>query len=180
MNAKKTVTIILFLFVVAAIGTVVIKGINTVTTDLPESTSSLSLQSSTQIVAQDTIEEQVSDATAKESDENVDVVYYFMTAQRCQSCMKIEAYAKQAVEQNFAGELEKNELAWRIIDVDEPANRHFIVDYELFTKSVVLVKYRNGIQVDWKNLDKVWSLLGDETAFRQYIADEVKAFLTEV
>mgnify|MGYP007070739912 CR=1 FL=1 len=29
---------------------------------------------------------------------NIDIVYYFMTTQRCPSCMKIESYTKEAVE----------------------------------------------------------------------------------
>ena len=108
---------------------------------------------------------------------DVDIVYYFMTVQRCPSCMKIEAYTREAVEKNFSGELGDGRLMWRMLAVDNPENYHFIKDFQLFTKSVVLVKIRSGKQVDWKNLERVWELLGDKNAFTAYVTDEVKSFV---
>jgi len=52
-----------------------------------------------------------------------------------------------------------------------------VKDYELYTKSVVLSETKNGKEVRWKNLDKVWTLLGDEAAFKKYVRDEVSAYL---
>jgi protein involved in sex pheromone biosynthesis len=108
---------------------------------------------------------------------NVDIVYYFMTTQRCANCMKIEAYSKEAVEMGFADALKRGSMVWRIVNVDQPANQHFIKDYELYTKSVVLVKMRDGKQAAWKNLDRVWELLNDQAAFQKYVTDEVKQFV---
>ncbi|MHB9030954.1 MAG: nitrophenyl compound nitroreductase subunit ArsF family protein [Candidatus Latescibacterota bacterium] len=108
---------------------------------------------------------------------NVDIVYYFMTTQRCVNCMKIEAYSKEAVEKGFADALKKGSMIWRMVNVDQSANNHFIKDYQLFTKSVVLVKMRDGKQTEWKNLDKIWNLLNDQAAFQKYVTDEVKQFV---
>lgn len=108
---------------------------------------------------------------------NVDIVYYFMTTQRCPSCMKIEAYTRDTVQTKYAEALKKGGMMWRMINVDLPENEHYVKDYGLYTKSVVLVKIRNGKQTEWKNLDRVWELLGNEAAFRTYIADEVKKFV---
>ena len=100
-------------------------------------------------------------------DANVDIVYYFMTTQRCSSCMKIEAFTKETVNTAYGEALKKGSMVWRMVDVDQPVNRHFIKEYQLYTKSVVLVKIRNGKEVGWKNLDKVWVLLGNKTAFQE-------------
>jgi hypothetical protein len=110
-------------------------------------------------------------------DAEVDIVYYFMTTQRCPSCMKIEAYSKEAVQKSFSEAFKKGNIVWRMINVDQSENRHFIKDYGLFTKSVVLVKLRDGKQVSWKNLDKIWELLGDKTTFQKYVTEEVKKFM---
>ena len=75
--------------------------------------------------------------------------------------------------------LHNNSMLWEMVNLDKPENRHSIQDYQLFTKSVVLVRYRNGKQVVWKNLDQVWILLGDKTAFQDYIVKEVDAFIKE-
>ena len=100
---------------------------------------------------------------------DIDIVYYFMTTQRCPSCMKIETYAKEAVEKTFASDLKKGSMVWKMVNVDKPENYHFIKDYQIFTKSVVLVRIRGGKQVGWKNLDKVWPLLNNKSAFKAYV-----------
>ena len=107
---------------------------------------------------------------------NVDIVYYFMTTQRCPSCHKIETFTKETVQTKYADALKKGRMTWKMVNVDLPENAHFIKDYELYTKSVVLVKMRNGKQVEWKNLDQVWQLLTNKSAFQTYIDKEVKAF----
>ena len=63
------------------------------------------------------------------------------------------------------------------VNVEVKGNEHFVKDYELYTKSVVLSETKNGKEVRWKNLDKVWTLLGDEAAFKKYVRDEVSAYL---
>lgn len=108
---------------------------------------------------------------------DADIVCYFMTTQRCTNCYKIEIYTKETVERDFADKLADKTLLWQVINLEERQNRHFVKDYGLFTKSVVLVKIRGGKQVAWKNLDRVWSLLDDEDTFRKYIAAELGAFL---
>ena len=107
---------------------------------------------------------------------NVDVVYYFMTTQRCPSCKKIEAYTKEAVERSFAGDLKNGAMVYRMVNVDWRENNHFKKDYQVYTKSVVVVKIRDGKQTMWKNLVRVWELLFDKEAFQDYIVKEVKAF----
>jgi hypothetical protein len=63
------------------------------------------------------------------------------------------------------------------VNVQLPENRHFINDYQLFTKSLVIVRIQNGYRVEWKNLEKVWELAGDKQAFLTYVQDEVGKYL---
>jgi len=104
-------------------------------------------------------------------------VYYFHTTQRCASCKKIEALSAEAIRAGFARELGEGRLEWQVVNIDDPANRHFTADYQLYTKSVVVVDRVNGQQVRWKNLPKVWELLQDEKGFRLYVQSEVKGYL---
>jgi hypothetical protein len=105
------------------------------------------------------------------------VAYYFHTTFRCSSCRKIEAYSREAIESGFAKELKDGRLAWCSINVDERTNRHFIQDYQLFSKSLVLVKMKDGKQAEWKNLMKVWQLLGNKEAFLRYVQVELRSYL---
>lgn len=123
-------------------------------------------QSSAQDVAADTTAPQVTN-----------VAYYFYNTVRCPSCLKIEKYSHESIEQSFAEKITAGELSWMMKNLDDEANAHFIDDYKLFTKALVLVRYENGEQVKWKNCDKVWELLHDEAAFKKYVETEVAAFL---
>ena len=122
----------------------------------------------------------VSDSTeSKASTEVTDkvIAYYFHGNRRCASCIKIEAYSREAIDSGFAEELKAGKLEWLVINTDEPENEHFIKDYQLYTKSLVLSNIENGKQTKWKNLDKVWELLRNKEGFLQYVQTETRAFL---
>jgi len=105
------------------------------------------------------------------------VAFYFHGNVRCATCRKIEAYSNEAISQAFAAELDSGRLAWRVVNIDEPENTHFIEDFELATRSVVLVEYRDGKVVRWANLDKVWQLVRNKDAFVGYVQDSTRAFI---
>ena len=104
-------------------------------------------------------------------------VYYFHGDARCVSCRKIEALAGEAVRAAFPGEMKQGKVEWLVVNVDEPPNKHFIQDYKLYTKSLVVVDLVDGTQVRWKNLERIWELLREDEAFRQYVQGEVRSYL---
>lgn len=116
------------------------------------------------------------DATATAATDGV-VVFYFHGNARCTTCRKIEAYSDEAVHSGAAEALADGALTWRVVNVDEPANRHFIDDFQLVTKSVVLAEYRGGEVVRFKNLDKVWQLVRSKDRFMEYVQAETREFL---
>jgi hypothetical protein len=104
------------------------------------------------------------------------VAYYFHGNFRCQTCRKIEALSREAMESGFPEDLKAGRLEWRVINVEEPGNEHFVRDYQLFSKSLVLVAKEGSKQTRWKNLQKVWTVVGDKEAFIQYVQDEIRAY----
>jgi len=107
------------------------------------------------------------------------IAYYFHGTARCANCRKIEAYSNEAIKEGFPDELKNGLIKWEVVNVDLPANKHFINDYQLFTRSVVLVEMENGKQTKWENLGDVWSYLSDKDQFKKYVQEEVSAFLKE-
>lgn len=105
------------------------------------------------------------------------VAYYFHVTVRCVTCRAIEQYSREAIDQAFRGELRKGVIEWRPVNVQLLENRHYIQDYRLFTRSLVLVKMRDGKQVEWRNLDKVWDLVGRKDDFLKYVQANVKTYL---
>lgn len=111
------------------------------------------------------------------SSNRVITAYYFHGNFRCVTCRKIEAYTESTVKTNFPTELTSGSLRWEVINTDEPANAHFVNDFSLTTRSVVLTESQGGRLIRWKNLDLIWELVNDEPGFRKYIADETRAYL---
>jgi len=107
------------------------------------------------------------------------IVYYFHGNMRCSNCIKIENYSKEAVDTGFTDALKNGVILWKVLNTDQPENEHFIKDYQLTTKSLVLVKMRDGNQLKWKNLKEVWNHLNDKDAFIKYVQDEVRLYLEE-
>lgn len=105
------------------------------------------------------------------------IAYYFHVTVRCPTCRKIEALSEEALKRGFAGALKDGALEWRPVNVEYPENRHFIQDYQLFTKSLVIARMKDGKQVEWKNLEKVWELVSNRDAFLRYVQNEVRAYL---
>ena len=107
------------------------------------------------------------------------VAYYFHRTQRCQTCLTIEAYAEEALAEAFPQALRSGELEWRAVNVEEPANEHIVEDYQLTASALVLVDTQDGEQEEWRDLERVWELVGDELEFKAYVEAEALAFLEE-
>ena len=107
------------------------------------------------------------------------VVTYFLTNVRCPTCLKIEAYTKEAVETGFADAVKGARLVWRTVNTDEPGNEHFLDDYQLAFKAVVVSVRRGGREVKWKNLEAIWDEVGEKDGYLAYIRAEVAAALNE-
>ncbi|NUM52359.1 MAG: hypothetical protein HUU46_01825 [Candidatus Hydrogenedentes bacterium] len=117
-------------------------------------------------------------ASAAEITQTTDlVVYYFSEGKECITCEQIPLYARAALDGHFANEMKSGAIVWCAIDVDEPRNRHYIDEYGIYTKCIVLSRIAGGKQTRWKNLDKVWDLVYDKTAFIDYVRNEIRAEL---
>ena len=107
------------------------------------------------------------------------VVYYFHGNARCGTCHTIEDYAKEAVYSGFADEIKNGRLEWRVVNVDEPGNEHYVEDFQLVsTASVVLERLAGGKRQEWKNLQRVWELVrGEKDDFLKYVQKETRGYL---
>lgn len=108
------------------------------------------------------------------------VLYYFHGKVACRTCNRIEAFAHEAVEQGFAGQLADGSIEWRVVDYQQPGNEHFIEDYHLVASSVVLVQMRGGVRRRSKNLVDVWQFVEDRQSAVRYVQDELRVALSDL
>lgn len=174
MKPKTVVTAALLAFVIASVAYAVVTGL-AARTDTANSSPGESAALS------EVADSGSEDAADKETDtaSHKVIVYYFHGTARCPTCMKFEAFTQEVIKDSFADATENGRLELRIVNVDEPGNKHFLRDYQLYTKSVVLSDTRGGEQKRWKNLEKIWELHPDKDAFFEYVRDEVDSYLAE-
>jgi hypothetical protein len=164
MKAKRVITVVLLFFVLASVAYLVAKEFSGPSQTPPP-------ESGTQPIAAP-----VNAPPAQVANSSV-VVYYFHGNVRCPTCRKFESYCDELIRQEFSQEVNDGRLEWRIVNVDESENKHFINDYQLYTKSIVLVQTAPGKAPEWKNLDKIWQLVRDKQSFVTYIRGEIKDYL---
>lgn len=168
MTAKRMVTAALLAFVAVSLVTLVVKEVRGRAAAVPAPD-----------VAQGPTQDDVAPpAEAPEDPESRVVVYYFHGNFRCVTCNTIEAYTREAL----AGLADADIApvpALEVVNVDEPANRHFYADYELTTRTVVVAEFQGSTQVRWKKLEDIWDLVRDRDAFLRYVREEVEAYTSD-
>jgi hypothetical protein len=106
--------------------------------------------------------------------------YYFHATMRCPTCLKLEQYSREAIENNFKDALASGKLEFKAVNVDEKNNEHFVRDYQLYTRSLVLSLVKENKEVKSKNLTKIWEYVGNKQKFYEYVKQEVQDLLKEL
>lgn len=114
-------------------------------------------------------------SVSKQAEQSIVRVYYFHGNQRCRTCKKIEALTKKTLEESFADRLKDGTMEFQVVNVDKTENEHFVDDYQLAIRSVVVSGREGGKETAWRRLDKVWQLVHDEPAFSDYLRKEIAA-----
>jgi hypothetical protein len=172
MKIKTIVTGILLVFVVCSVAYLVVSE-----SRKPEVVAEVSERSAA-------AENPATDASSATSSTMSDlrhkvIAYYFYGNVRCVTCRTIEAYTEEALKASFSDELTTGRLEWRPLNVMLPENEHFVSDYKLATRSVVIVDVFDGKQRTWTNLTRVWELVRNKPGFVEYIQEETRNYLKE-
>lgn len=115
--------------------------------------------------------------SAKPAASEIVYAYYFHGDVRCATCLKLENYSHEALMTGFEKELKDSTIIWQMVNYDKKENEHFIKDFQLYTKAFVLTRQKEGKVTAWKNLDKIWELVGNKEEFIKYVQAETKLFL---
>jgi len=113
----------------------------------------------------------------EEAGENGLFVYYFDMGKDCSTCLNLESYTHETLTTYFAAALADERIRWRVVDVDVSEHGHFVKDFGLYTKSVVLARYADGAVVEYENLSRIWELVYDKAAYMDYVREQVDVAL---
>jgi hypothetical protein len=160
MKIKLIVTVILLVFVAASVAALFLKGsggepdVNTAAGPAAGNNAETAAPGDTKIMA-----------------------YYFHGNARCKTCLTIEMYAIEAIETGFPEALKAGKIEFLPVNLEIAENEHFIDDFQLAARTVVLERIVGGERRDFVNLTRVWELVGDKTAYVEYIQEETEKFI---
>ncbi len=105
------------------------------------------------------------------------IVYYFDMGKDCSTCLNLETYTHETLRTHFSDKLALGEIRWEVVDVDSPANAHFVEGFGLYTKSVVLARMKDGEVGEFDNLSRIWELVYDRDAYMTYVKAQIDTIL---
>lgn len=107
------------------------------------------------------------------------ILYYLHSTGRCHNCILMEQYAKEAVDKYFQKQQKSGQLEFKIFNFDEAEHRHFVQDYRLVTKSLVISLVKDGKEVKYENLTGIWQNVRSQEGYHQYVKSNVERYLKE-
>jgi len=120
---------------------------------------------------------QPSAAVGESAPANQIAAWYFHGTKRCKKCNTIEAYAKEALETSFAGQLADGTISWQTANMDDVWNDDAVRRYGLVRSSFVLVDVRDGVEHDYSVLNRAWELTDDKETFLAFVESELEMIL---
>jgi hypothetical protein len=91
----------------------------------------------------------------------------------------MEKFSREAIETNLKDDLTSGKLEFKAVNVEDRGNEHFVNDYKLYTKSLILSMLKDGVEVKSKNLDKIWEFAWNKQKFIDYVTGEMNAFVKD-
>jgi len=99
-------------------------------------------------------------------------VFYFHGTLRCPSCIALEKYSRETVEEYFAAELAAGKIEFREINVELPENKEVVAKFEARGSSL----FTNAIYDGADHIEEevaIWRYIGDEVRFKENLKNKI-------
>jgi thiol-disulfide isomerase/thioredoxin len=107
------------------------------------------------------------------------VVMYFHRTQRCPTCRKMGGYSEEAVKTGFAKLMKQGKVEFYFINFQDEKNDKIVSGYGIKGPTLIVAKVVANKVAQAKNLDEMWTKVGDKDEFIAYVQGNVKGALKE-
>ena len=114
-------------------------------------------------------------AVVIEPAEKVEVIHFHGT-QQCWSCITVGEYALKTIEDKFPDELASGKIVYMDVNGELSENQELVAKYQARGSSLFINAIRDG-KDDISEDVTVWRLVNNETQFRNYFENKLKALL---
>lgn len=104
-------------------------------------------------------------------------VVLFHNQKRCFQCRKMELHTMEVLNASYADQLDKGQLAYKSIIIDDPENFALVNGLGIFGPTLVLVSLDQDNELLIKVLFEATGLYRDGDAFKDYVVTELNHFL---
>jgi len=105
-------------------------------------------------------------------------VYYLHSTFRCKTCNTIEKMTRQVLNGSYRNELAEGKVLWIVEDFQE--QEALAKKFEVVASCVVVAEMKDGVVLDYRRLDDVWSQMKDQKAFTRYIENTIDQYLKQI
>lgn len=107
--------------------------------------------------------------------DKIEIIYFHSTA-RCASCITLEEYLNEAVDDFFQDEIASGKVSFQKVNVDLPENKELAKKFQAVSSSLKINEIYEGndhIEED----SRVWRYLGDKEALKNYLQNRIESRL---
>jgi len=103
------------------------------------------------------------------------VVYYMHASFRCVTCNLVESMSEELVRTEFAGAVKAGKIVWKGVNYQKST---VLADrYNVGGNMIVVVKFRDGKEVESRRLDRVMELANRRSEFMSYVRIAIQELL---
>lgn len=106
------------------------------------------------------------------------LIYYFHLTHRCNTCVTIEKYTKEVLEENFKDELKSKVIIFQSFNCETPENKELVKEYNAYGSTLALTIVKNKLKT---NVDDItgwaFSKVGNEDVFKKELKEKIKEYL---
>jgi len=107
--------------------------------------------------------------------DKIEIMYFHSTA-RCVSCVTLEEYVKETVDEFFQKEIASGEISFQEVNVDLPENKALALKFKAVGSSLKI----NEIYDETDHIEedvRVWRYLNDKDSFKNYLKNRIESRL---
>lgn len=112
---------------------------------------------------------------AKPKADKIEIMYFHSTV-RCASCVTLEEYVKEAVDEFFKEEIASGIISFQEVNVDLPENKDLALKFKAVGSSLKI----NEIYDETDHIEedvRVWRYLSDNDSFKNYLKNRIESRL---
>ena len=107
------------------------------------------------------------------------MVLLFHNQLRCTMCLNMERHINKLIERNYAKYLDDGRIQLKLVNMNLEENQPFVKKFDLYTASVVLLRFESGKEKEVIVMRDIWEFHADQDKFMQEVNRELEKLLPD-